>query len=134
MIERIRINTRSRVECHELTREVREKVKASGTTNGLCYLFVPHTTAAVTLNEHADPSVMKDISRQLGKLVPEHNDYSHAEGNADAHIKASLMGSSAVVFIEGGELVLGTWQGVFFCEFDGPRSRTVILKIAGDSA
>lgn len=105
---------------------------SSGIESGVCYILVPHTTAAVTVNEHADPSVVEDIIAQLEVMVPWHNNYRHGEGNSAAHIKASLMGNSEVVFIEGRRLFLGTWQGIFLCEFDGPRSRNVLVKISAD--
>ncbi len=98
-------------------------------SDGICYVYVPHTTAAVTINEHADPSVVSDIQMLLSKLVPYGAGYAHMEGNADAHIKASLTGSSVSCFVEKGNLMLGTWQGIFFCEYDGPRTRKVHLKI-----
>jgi secondary thiamine-phosphate synthase enzyme len=104
-------------------------VASSGIESGICYLFVLHTTAAITVNEHADPSVVKDIAAQLDAMVPQHSNYRHAEGNSPAHIKASLLGSSETLLVEGGKLVLGTWQGIFFCEFDGPRNRTLLIKI-----
>jgi secondary thiamine-phosphate synthase enzyme len=93
---------------------------------------VPHTTAGITINEHADPSVVQDIAAQLEKMVPQHNRYRHLEGNSPAHIKASLVGSSQTLFVEDGRPVLGTWQGVFFCEFDGPRNRSLLIKIVPD--
>ena len=108
-------------------------VQSSGIKSGVCYVLVPHTTAAVTVNEHADPSVVSDIAVQLQDLVPEHRNYHHLEGNAPAHIKATMVGNSAVLLLEGGKLILGTWQGIFFCEFDGPRSRTLLVKIVADS-
>lgn len=132
MIHHINISTRARVEFQDVTGRVRDIVNSSGVQEGVCYIYVPHTTAAVTINEHADPSVVEDIAAQLDSMVPQHNKYRHTEGNSPAHIKASLIGSSAEVFIEGGRLVLGTWQGIFFCEFDGPRSRHLMVKVVGD--
>jgi len=129
VIHRLNVKTRSRVEFQNITRAVQEVVDASCIENGVCYLFVPHTTAAVTLNEQADPSVVEDISAQLEAIVPQHGDYRHSEGNSPAHIKSSLLGSSAMVLVDDGKLVLGTWQGIFFCEFDGPRSRSLLVKI-----
>ena len=129
---RISIKTRSKVEFQDITREIQEAITSSGIENGTCLIFVPHTTAGITINEHADPSVVVDIASQLDNMVPQHVKYRHLEGNAPAHIKASLMGSSQTVLIEHGSLVLGTWQGIFFCEFDGPRSRGVIVKIMPD--
>jgi secondary thiamine-phosphate synthase enzyme len=133
VIHRLTIKTRSRVEFQNITRAVQEVVDSSRVENGVCYVFVPHTTAAVTLNEQADPSVVEDIAEKLDALVPQHGNYHHSEGNSPAHIKASLCGSSVVVLVDGGRLVLGTWQGIFFCEFDGPRSRSALVKILPDS-
>jgi secondary thiamine-phosphate synthase enzyme len=118
------------VEFQNITRAVQEVVDSSRIGSGVCYLFVPHTTAAVTLNEQADPSVVEDIIEQLEAIVPQHGGYRHSEGNSPAHIKSSLLGSSAMVLVDDGKLVLGTWQGIFFCEFDGPRSRSLLVKIA----
>ena len=113
----------------DITDTVREIISRSGCTSGICYVFVPHTTAGITINENADPDVPKDILTTLQKLIPEHDHYRHMEGNSDAHIKSSLMGSSQAVFIEEGNLALGVWQSLFLCEFDGPRTRTVRVKI-----
>jgi secondary thiamine-phosphate synthase enzyme len=126
----LHLNTRSRVELVEITELVRNVVKSSGVDEGICTVYVPHTTAGVTINEHADPSVVSDIIMQLAKIVPATGAYSHSEGNSDAHIKASLMGSSQSIIITNGDLALGTWQGIFFCEFDGPRNRKILVKIA----
>jgi secondary thiamine-phosphate synthase enzyme len=109
----------------DVTSEVAAAVRELGVTEGVAQVYVSHTTAGVTINENADPSVRRDILTTLRRLVPHHGDYTHGEGNSDAHVKTSLMGSSAWVPIAGGRLALGTWQGVFFCEFDGPRTRTV---------
>ena len=132
MIHRLSIKTRSRVEFQNITRAVQEVVDSSRIESGVCYLFVPHTTAAVTLNEQADPSVVEDITEQLETIVPQHGNYHHSEGNSPAHIKSSLLGSSEMVLVDDGRLVLGTWQGIFFCEFDGPRSRSLLVKIVPD--
>ena len=129
MITRVAVKTGSRVEFRDVTPAVREAVAASGVKSGVCHVLVPHTTAGVTVNEHADPSVVEDMKAQLDVMVPQHGGYRHAEGNSPAHIKASLMGSAATLLVEGGEIVLGTWQGVFFCEFDGPRSRRMLVKV-----
>ena len=129
---RINIKTDSRVDFQDITSKVRELVASSGIESGVCYVLVPHTTAGVTVNEHADPSVVEDIAAQLEVMVPRHSNYRHMEGNAPAHIKASLVGNSEVLLVDGGKLLLGTWQGVFFCEFDGPRNRTVLVKILPD--
>jgi len=114
----------------DITRTIEEDVRSSGLKEGLCVVYVPHTTAAVTINEDADPSVKEDVLRQLKVLVPRDGNYSHGEGNSDAHIKSSLLGVSQIIPIHEGRLVLGTWQGIFFCEFDGPRNRRfyVLLK------
>lgn len=132
MIHRIGVSTKARVEFRDITEEVQDMVKSSGIESGVCHVFVPHTTAAITVNENADPSVAADITTQLEAIVPRHSDYRHMEGNAPAHIKASLVGNSRTLLVEGGEVVLGTWQGIFFCEFDGPRNRTVLIKIVPD--
>ncbi len=126
------IRTRARVEFQDITGNVQDTVNSSGISSGVCHIFVPHTTAAIIVNEHADPSVAKDIASQLEMIVPRKANYRHTEGNADAHIKASLLGNSLTLIIDNGRLVLGTWQGIFLCEFDGPRSRTVIVKIMPD--
>jgi secondary thiamine-phosphate synthase enzyme len=132
MIHKINISTHARVEFQDVTGRLRDIVKSSGFQSGVCHVFVPHTTAAVLINEHADPSVAEDIAAQLESMVPRQNNYRHAEGNSQAHIKASLIGESKIIFIEEGRLALGTWQGIFFCEFDGPRSRSLMVKITGD--
>lgn len=124
------LRTKAREEFVDITRTIEEDVRSSGLKEGLCVVYVPHTTAAVTINEDADPSVKEDILRQLKVLVPRDGNYSHGEGNSDAHIKSSLLGVSQIIPIHEGRLVLGTWQGIFFCEFDGPRNRRfyVLLK------
>jgi len=132
LIHRIGVSTKARVEFRDITEEVQDMVKSSGIESGVCHVFVPHTTAAITVNENADPSVAADITTQLEAIVPRHSDYRHMEGNAPAHIKASLIGNSRTLLVEGGKVVLGTWQGIFFCEFDGPRNRTVLIKIVPD--
>jgi secondary thiamine-phosphate synthase enzyme len=132
LIHKVDIKTKSRVEFQDITLKVRDTVGASGVKNGVCYLYVPHTTAGVIVNEHADPSVVEDIAAQLEAMVPQHGNYRHLEGNAPAHIKASLVGSSEALLIEDGKIVLGTWQGIFFCEFDGPRNRHVLIKVIPD--
>jgi secondary thiamine-phosphate synthase enzyme len=132
LIHKVDIKTNSRVEFQEITHKIRDIVRASGVQSGVCYLYVPHTTAGVMVNEHADPDVVADIEAQLEAMVPPSRNYRHLEGNSPAHIKASLIGSSEALFVEDGELVLGTWQGIFFCEFDGPRSRTMLIKIISD--
>jgi secondary thiamine-phosphate synthase enzyme len=132
MLHRIDIKTGSKVDLQDITPEVKKVVESSGIHSGVCYLFVPHTTAGVLVNEHADPSVAEDIIRQLDTVIPQHQHYSHREGNSPAHIKASLVGNSQTLLIESGRLVLGTWQGIFFCEFDGPRSRSMLIKVIPD--
>lgn len=132
MIHRLSINTKGRVEFQNITGLVQDVVSSSGVKNGLCHIFVPHTTAAITVNEQADPDVVEDIMAQLDALVPQRGKYRHTEGNAPAHIKASLFGDSETLMVENGRLVLGTWQGIFFCEFDGPRSRSVLVKVIAD--
>ena len=132
MIHKIDIKTHSRVEFRDITGEVREIVKESNINSGVCHVFVPHTTAGISINEHADPDVVEDMAAQLDEMVPQYHSYKHSEGNSAAHIKASLMGSSVAVMIERGDLALGTWQGIFFCEFDGPRNRTFRVKTISD--
>ncbi len=125
----LRIYTNSHSEIIDITGFVRKAVKESGVKNGICVVYVPHTTAAVTINEDADPSVKRDILATLEKIVPWEWDYTHLEGNSAAHIKAAVIGSDRTIIVENGELVLGTWQGIYFCEFDGPRERKVYIKI-----
>jgi secondary thiamine-phosphate synthase enzyme len=123
------LKTKSRADMVDITAKVQGAVAEASLRDGLCVVYVPHTTAAVTINEGADPSVCFDITKRLKELVPEGAGYRHAEGNSDSHIKAALVGSSVTVIVEDGRLVLGTWQKIFFCEFDGPRTRTVMLKM-----
>lgn len=123
------VKTRERTELVDITSEINQLVKKSGVDQGLCMLFVPHTTAAVTINESADPSVKSDMLKVLNQIIPWEADYRHLEGNSAAHIKTTLVGSSELIAIENRKLVLGTWQGVFFCEFDGPRSRKLHVRI-----
>jgi secondary thiamine-phosphate synthase enzyme len=125
----INVKTRSRIEMVDITSSVQKEISKSKTSDGRCLVYVPHTTAGITINEGADPAVCKDIMDKLNELVPANAGYRHMEGNADSHIKASLMGSSVYVMVENGRLVLGTWQKIFFCEFDGPRSRKVYFQI-----
>jgi secondary thiamine-phosphate synthase enzyme len=121
------VRTNARAEMIDITDRIRILLKESAIKSGVCHVFVPHTTAAVTINENADPDVPRDILTALEKIVPFNDHYRHVEGNSAAHIKASIVGASETVFIENGELVLGTWQSIFFCEFDGPRSRKVMV-------
>lgn len=134
MIKEISVSTRSRTSLVDITADVRKVVKESKVKNGVCHIYVPHTTAAVTINENADPSVKTDILKELNKVVPFEDNYSHLEGNAAAHIKSSMIGASEIVFIEKSQLRLGTWQGICFCEFDGPRTRRVLVKIVADES
>ncbi len=127
--KKITIRTSRREELIDITDEILQFVRESGVNEGKITVFIPHTTAAVTINENADPTVQRDIIFTLNKLVPKLPDYHHLEGNSDAHVKSSLIGCSQDVFISDGSLVLGTWQGIYFCEFDGPRNRTAVLRI-----
>jgi secondary thiamine-phosphate synthase enzyme len=129
MIQTFQVKTSKQTEFIDITRSVQEAVKKTGVEEGICFIFIPHTTAAVTINENADPSVSQDIVMELNKVVPFQDRYQHLEGNSPAHIKASLIGCSQTVFVESGKLALGTWQGIFFCEFDGPRNRKVYVKV-----
>ena len=132
MIKSITVKTRSRTEFVDITSDVQKAVSESGIKDGICYVSVPHTTAGVTINEGADPSVIRDIQVALNKLIPHKGDYKHMEGNSDAHIKTSLVGSSQTIPVNGGKLLLGTWQAIFFCEFDGARNRQVTVKVMGE--
>ncbi len=124
----ITVKTRARSEMVDITAAIQKELETSGIKEGLCIAYVPHTTAGITINEGADPAVCQDIVAKLNELVPAGAGYRHMEGNADSHIKATLVGSSVTILVEGGRLVLGTWQRVFLCEFDGPRSRRVYLR------
>jgi len=128
MLSTLSISTRDRSEMIDITSKVEGELKRSGLKDGVCFVFVPHTTAGITINEGADPGVVADIQATLSKLVPWEGPYRHLEGNSAAHIKSSLIGNSVIVFVESGRLKLGTWQGIFFCEFDGPRTRKVHMK------
>jgi secondary thiamine-phosphate synthase enzyme len=130
-VERLQVRTQKRCELKDITAEVRRVVQASGVQEGVCTVFVPHTTAAVTINENADPSVVRDILKELEKIVPLEDGYAHGEGNSAAHIKASLLGPSLQLIVAEGRPLLGTWQGIYFCEFDGPRNRQVWVQVAG---
>jgi len=122
------VRTNQREEMIPITSLVQNALKRSKMISGICVVYIPHTTAGVTINENADPDVCSDILMGLGKIVPLNWHYSHVEGNADAHLKASIVGSSVILPVEDGKLLLGTWQGIFFCEFDGPRTRHVIFQ------
>jgi secondary thiamine-phosphate synthase enzyme len=128
-METIEVKTGSRIEFVDITAKVRDVLSKSGTEEGAVIVYVPHTTAGVTINEAADPSVVRDISAKLTELIPHHGPYKHIEGNSDAHIKATIVGSSVNVIVSRGAPVLGTWQGIFFCEFDGPRRRKVHIRV-----
>ena len=123
------VKTDKHTQMIDITRQVQGAVRESNVDRGLCVVFVPHTTAAVTINENADPDVVRDFTMEINKIVPWEDGYRHAEGNSAAHLKASMIGFSETILIEDGRLVLGTWQGVYFCEFDGPRSRNVYVKV-----
>jgi secondary thiamine-phosphate synthase enzyme len=128
------VRTGRRTEFVDVTAEVRKAVKDAGLKSGICVVFCPHTTAAMTIQENADPDVVRDMLLWLNDHIPKDvPGFRHAEGNSDSHIKSSLVGSSVTVIVENGDLVLGTWQGVYFCEFDGPRSRTVMVQTIGSA-
>jgi len=129
----ISFNVPTKQQAHfvDITAPVQKAVDEAGIQDGAVIVFVPHTTAGITINENADPSVQRDILHHLDKMVPQAGDYHHGEGNSPAHIKTSLMGSSVTVLVSGGRLALGTWQGIYFCEFDGPRNRKVWVKAVG---
>lgn len=124
---RLSFETGKRTDFVDITGEVADAVRRSGVSSGAVTVFVPHTTAGLTINEHADPAVMEDMEQVLDRMVPWSGGYRHAEGNTAAHVKAGLMGSSVTVIVDGGRLLLGTWQGIFLCEFDGPRTRNVFV-------
>ena len=123
------VKSKLRTQLIDITSEIQKVVRSSGISEGLCMLYVPHTTAAITINESADPSVATDIMMVLDEVIPWKADYRHLEGNSPAHIKSTLVGASEVIAIESGSLVLGTWQGIFFCEFDGPRTRSIHMRL-----
>ncbi len=123
------VKSKSRTQLIDITSEIQKAVRSSGISEGLCMLYVPHTTAAITINESADPSVASDIMMVLNEVIPWKAEYRHLEGNSPAHIKSTLVGASEVIAIENGSLVLGTWQGIFFSEFDGPRTRSVHMRL-----
>ncbi|MDR2573294.1 MAG: secondary thiamine-phosphate synthase enzyme YjbQ [Desulfovibrio sp.] len=114
---------------YDITAAVRETIRKSGVTDGLCLVYCPHTTAGITINENADPDVVRDLLYGLGTAFPDRSEFRHAEGNSAAHLKASCIGSSVILMVENGAPVLGTWQGVYFCEFDGPRARKYLIKV-----
>ena len=128
-MDSFKVKTTSKCCMLDITRDINRIIHSNNIKSGLCCIFIPHTTACVTINENADPSVVKDILLDMDRLVPDSKKFLHMEGNSDAHIKSSLFGFSENIIIENGELVLGTWQGIYFCEFDGPRNRTVNVKL-----
>jgi secondary thiamine-phosphate synthase enzyme len=132
MIQTFQVRTSKQIEFIEITRSVQEAVQKTGIEDGICIVFIPHTTAGITINENADPSVVQDIIMELNNIAPVKDRYHHLEGNSPAHIKSSVLGSSQTVFVESGKLALGTWQGIFFCEFDGPRDRRIYVKVISD--
>ncbi|MDO8734637.1 MAG: secondary thiamine-phosphate synthase enzyme YjbQ [Elusimicrobiota bacterium] len=132
MFYNLKISTNKQTEFIDITSQVQKKISQSEISDGVCVVFVPHTTAGITINENADPNVVKDILMMFDKKIPmSDSDYRHSEGNSAAHIKASILGSSVSVIIENGKLQLGTWQGIYFCEFDGPRIREIWIKTIG---
>jgi len=132
MIRQLRVKTNSRTELVDITQGVQRLVGESGIKSGVCYVYVPHTTSGITINENTDPNVGRDMLKELNKVIPFEDNYGHHEGNSAAHIKSTLVGISKVVLIEEGRLALGTWQSIFYCEFDGPRDRRVYVKVMQD--
>jgi len=130
MTSRFQLDSKDRCQFIDITSEVNKAVRDAGVSQGLCTVFVPHTTAGVTINENADPSVVRDMLMELEKIVPFNDHYAHREGNSAAHIKASLMGSAVQLIVDAGRLSLGTWQGIYFCEFDGPRRRSIQVQVS----
>jgi secondary thiamine-phosphate synthase enzyme len=128
----IEVQTRSRVEFRDITGQIERLIAESGIRDGLCAVFTPHTTAAILINENADPALHKDFDNFLRRLAPQSDDYAHNDGNCDAHLKSALIGPSKTLLVQNGRMILGTWQGVFLCEFDGPRRRAVRIKIVPD--
>jgi secondary thiamine-phosphate synthase enzyme len=133
MMNQFTVATRAHAELIDITDRVQGVIRDSGAANGVAHVFVPHTTAGITINEDADPSVVADLLAALGRMAPDDAGYRHSEGNSPAHVKASVMGFCQTVLIEDGKLVLGTWQGIYLCEFDGPRTRRVIVKVQPDA-
>jgi secondary thiamine-phosphate synthase enzyme len=131
-MEVLRVKTGRRTQLVDVTEQVERAVAAAGVVSGVCYLYVPHTTAGVMINEHFDPDVATDLEGVFERLVPRSGPYRHSEGNSDSHAKAVLTGTSQMILVEQGKLVLGQWQGVFFCEFDGPRERKMWVRVMGD--
>jgi len=127
------ITTREKTQFIDITTQIQDKINTQGIKSGLCFVFVPHTTAGLTINENADPAVQSDMLSVLNKVIPWDLDYKHMEGNSAAHVKSSIVGASEIIAVENGQLVLGTWQGIYFCEFDGPRTRHINLKFLKDA-
>mgnify|MGYP003444728208 FL=1 len=132
MIRQLRIKTNSKTELVDITQGVQRLVTESGIRTGLCYVYVPHTTSGVTINENTDLNVGRDILKELNKVIPFDDNYGHIEGNSAAHIKSTIVGVSKAVLVDEGRLALGTWQSIFYCEFDGPRDRRVFVKVMKD--
>ena len=132
MIKQLRVQTKAKTELVDITQGVQRLVTESGVRSGICYVFVPHTTSGITINENTDPNVGRDILKELNKVIPFDDQYSHNEGNSAAHIKSTIVGVSKAVMVEEGRLALGTWQAIFYCEFDGPRDRRVLVKVMKD--
>ena len=132
MIRQLRVQTKSRTELVDITQGIQWLVTESGIRSGVCYVYVPHTTSGITVNENTDPNVGRDILKELNKVIPFDDQYSHNEGNSAAHIKSTIVGVSKAVMVEEGRLALGTWQAIFYCEFDGPRDRRVFVKVMKD--
>ncbi|MTI70726.1 MAG: YjbQ family protein [Firmicutes bacterium] len=128
MIKVLEINTEKKTQFIDITNKIQNAINKNKILNGICEVFIPHTTAGITINENADPDVKRDMIMGLEKIVPFNDEYKHIEGNSAAHIKSSLMGFSESIIIDQGKLLLGTWQGIYFCEFDGPRKRKIIIK------
>ena len=133
-MQTLTVKTDRQTQFVDVTAQVQKLVAASGVESGICYLYVPHTTAAITVNEHADSDVARDVESALDRLIPKTGPFRHSEGNSDSHVKAVLVGASQTIFVQGGKLVLGRWQGIFFCEFDGPRERRLEVKVVADQA
>lgn len=131
-MQTLSVKTDRRTQLADVTVQVQAAVSSSGVAEGICYLYVPHTTAAVTINECADLDVARDVEGAMDRLIPVTGPYRHSEGNSDSHVKAILVGASQTVFVHGGKLALGRWQGIFFCEFDGPRDRKLHVKVIAD--
>jgi len=132
MIRQLRVQTKAKTELVDITQGIQRLVTESGVRSGICYVYVPHTTSGITINENTDPNVGRDILKELNKVIPFDDHYGHNEGNSAAHIKSTLVGVSKSVVVEEGRLALGTWQAIFYCEFDGPRDRRVYVKVIRD--